>query len=146
MPDQLLVLQASSQGGDWMSVTGRPVSQSPHQPPFPPGTSPSHYALHQASPAAQTATPHAVTSPYHSNQSYLPQSQVDCLSSCPSPCCQLKPCVMFPRAQNLCASVMIQDGINLIQGNHWKSAGTLANTCGLQLFQSLLNRPAHIWC
>ena len=85
MPDQLLVLQASSQGGDWMSVTGRLVSQSPHQPPFPPGTSPSHYALHQAAlPAAQTANPHAVSSPYHFNQSYLPQNQVECLSSCPA--------------------------------------------------------------
>ena len=68
-----------------MSVIAPPISQ----PPFPPGTSPSHYALHQAaSPAAQTATPHAVASPYHSNQSYLPQSQVECLASCLSPCCQ----------------------------------------------------------
>ncbi|KAL0025228.1 hypothetical protein WJX77_008845 [Trebouxia sp. C0004] len=75
-PGSKSVPQASSPGGDWMSVTGRPVSQSPHQPPFPPGTSPSHYALHQAAPpAAQTANSHAVTSPYHSNQSYLPQSQ-----------------------------------------------------------------------
>lgn len=102
MPDQPLVLQASSQGGDWMSVIGRPVSQPPHQFPFPHGTNPSRYALHQAAPpAAQTPNPHAVTSPYHSHQTCPPQNQVECLSSCPSPSCQSTPCIMFPCVQHL---------------------------------------------
>ena len=99
MPDQLVILQASNQEGDWMSAIGRPVSIPLTNPPFPPG---SHYALHQAAPpAAQTANPPAATSPYHSNQSYLPQSQVECLSSCPLPSCQLTPFIMFPCVQHL---------------------------------------------
>ena len=147
MPDQLLVLQASSQGGDWMSVIGRPVSQSPHQPPFPPGTSPSHYALHQAPPpAAQTAGPHAVTSPFRSDQSYLPHSQVECLSSCPSPSCQTN----TMHHVSTCTAPFNgsrRHSVNSTQGHDWKAAGTLTNPYGLLLFQSLLSsRPAHIQC
>ncbi len=124
MPDQPLVLQASSQGGDWMSVIGRPVSQSPHQPPFPPGTNPSHYALHQAAPpAAQTPNPHAVTSPYHSNQSYPPQNQVERWSSCPSLCCQLTPSCFH--VYSTFATVMVQDGTVSNQFREVTGAGDL---------------------